>query len=185
MLVTSNPKPVNGNHQKVATLPCRVKLLPPNSPLKGICEKQHLQNKTTEREHLLTPAKIVDKCVDALSTPRAIIIEITALGAYLGVNLLNFSLLKFDPPPFLLLNTILAVSSTIATVFVLNSNRRQDIEAKKQDRIIKDATHKILDRLEHIEKHLNLNTLDKPEVVVAIKHIDPQELVRKFRESKL
>lgn len=133
-----------------------------------------------------TPSKLdrfIDKSVDGLSTPKAIFIQTGVTAAYIVANVVTYGAFKFDPYPFLFLNFIYSLASGYATVFVLNSNRRQDAAAKERMRDAHALNEVILDRLCRIEKHLHLSSLDTPDIVRRIRAIDSAELVRAFKEN--
>ena len=79
--------------------------------------------------------RLTDDCVKALSTPTAIWLQSVAIGTYVLANtLVVTNVIRFDPYPFLFLNTLFSLLSAYTTVFVLNSNRRQDLTAKATEK---------------------------------------------------
>jgi uncharacterized membrane protein len=90
--------------------------------------------------------KFIDKTVDQLSKPIAIYAQTALTAIYMAANIVTFGrMTHFDPYPFLFLNFIYSLASGYATVFVLNSNRRQDFEARQRQDAILKAMHKILE----------------------------------------
>lgn len=88
--------------------------------------------------------RFIDKTVDGLSSPKAIYVQTAVTVGYMVVNTVALGVLqKFDPYPFLFLNFIYSLASGYATVFVLNSNRRQEIAAKERSEEL-SSTIKIL-----------------------------------------
>lgn len=87
---------------------------------------------STKKHTLLD--RFIDRTVDALSSPKAIYVQTAVTVGYMVVNTVGLAVLKkFDPYPFLFLNFVYSLASGYATVFVLNSNRRQEIAAKERN----------------------------------------------------
>lgn len=88
----------------------------------------------------------IDKTVEQLSKPRAIYVQTALTVVYMAANIVTFGrMTHFDPYPFLFLNFIYSLASGYATVFVLNSNRRQDAEARQRQEAILAAMTKLLE----------------------------------------
>lgn len=97
--------------------------------------------------------RIADQVVTALSTPAAIWVQSAAIAGYVAFNtMVVFKVLQFDPYPFLFLNTIFSLISAYTTVFVLNSNRRQDAAAKAMEQAELKIYRKILLDLDSIKR---------------------------------
>lgn len=98
--------------------------------------------------------RLTDKIVDLLSRPGAVIGQAALVVGYITINTLALTkTITFDPYPFLFLNLAFSVISGFTTVFVLNSNRRQDAENKAQTDAQVKQTEMILKSLERIEAH--------------------------------
>lgn len=96
-----------------------------------VAELQALKTKPLEPEGKVE--RLVDKCLDICSKPQALWGQTAALVTYIGINTLSFmGIFRFDPYPYMFLNTLFSIVSGFTTVIVLNSNRRQD-ELAKQD----------------------------------------------------
>ena len=97
-------------------------------PRPGPCEEQKLPTRFE---------RFTDRFVEALSTPTAIVAQSALVAGYIGINVATLTkAIAFDPYPFLFLNLVFSVISGFTTVFVLNSNRRQDQEREAHDRLI-------------------------------------------------
>lgn len=98
----------------------------------------------TEKKPQTSLDRFIDRSVDALSNPKAIYVQTAVTVGYMVVNTVAFlGFKKFDPYPFLFLNFVYSLASGYATVFVLNSNRRQEIAAMERN----EAMHKTLQAL--------------------------------------
>lgn len=170
---------VNGNatHSKTIPMIKGTLVLPPRVEqprLIAKCEEQ----KTSALD------KFIDRSVDALSSPKAIFVQTAVTVAYMAINCLPLMFAKFDPYPFLFLNFIYSLASGYATVFVLNSNRRQDMAARERAAKNEGINHKILERLERMETHLGLSKLDDPAVVNRLKGVDIDAMLARFEDRK-
>ena len=135
---------------KTVVFPSRVPIPSGESPLvKNVHALQNSQElgalpHSTKKHTLLD--RFIDKTVDALSSPKAIYVQTAITVAYMAINTLPLLVFqKFDPYPFLFLNFVYSLASGYATVFVLNSNRRQEIAAK-------DRSEKMHQLIEHLVK---------------------------------
>lgn len=90
--------------------------------------------------------KFVDKGVEQLTYPRAIYAQTLFTVAYLAINIVTWGkMTHFDPYPFLFLNLVYSLASGYATVFVLNSQRRQDAEARKRQDELRSEIQQVLE----------------------------------------
>ncbi len=125
--------------------------------------------------------RFIDRAVDALSSPKAIFVQTAVTVGYMAVNVVGLSIAKFDPYPFLFLNFIYSLASGYATVFVLNSNRRQDMAAQERLKEKHEVDQAILDRLGKIEKHLHIETLGSPGIGQRLAAIDIDKMLEPYQ----
>lgn len=110
--------------------------------------------------------RFIDKTVDALSSPKAIYVQTGITFGYMVVNTVAIGAInKFDPYPFLFLNFVYSLASGYATVFVLNSNRRQEIAAKdrseKMHLLVEELVKKSEEQTKMLEELTNKSKAER------------------------
>lgn len=153
-LTNKTPNPTS---QSVPPHPQTLKLVLPK--IKKLTENQVLlKNLETALAHkngqaLKAVERGADKLIDFLSKPAAIWGQTFAVGAYLAINTLAmFRIITFDPYPFLFLNLVFSLVSAYTTVFVLNSNRRQDTHSDNVTKAERAILAKILTDLDKLRR---------------------------------
>ncbi len=137
---------VNGEPYTAHRTLLRTIVFPKREPVENIEIHQTLLPEAKKEDSF---HKFADSFVAMLSTPGAIIFQAVGFGGYLLFNTLAVTkAIRFDGPPFLLLNAAVSIWSAFTASLVLNSNRRQDAENDVQ-------TKELLNEIKEIKKILS------------------------------